>query len=704
MGICDRMMRLFGMVLLLIYVSVPIDGQSNDSDSFAVRIRTAEDEIRSLCSHIEEKTLKEATTFKRLMGDAHLHCPDHTTMDTILAKVDIMAGEHSISVKKQLDSCQELLRMLASGLESGDLVVHYLKEGNYSLVTSMIDKWHESFTKFRATYFVAGLPVERMFANSKVFYEDRLTRGLGRFLLTWTIIFSLSYVGALLVRSLFARSARQSPVEHGGQSKGSNHVHTLSSQTQQNNEDHLGLVRRMGIHGTAPPSQGDRSDSSSPGGHTNNRSNAEASAVVSTPSKTSSLSIWIVVFSLLAGAALIWIPSSSSLTTGARCSWYPDATSALISMKADMDNQQANVACQIKSIEELQNYASMYQDETVQTMVNDLVSSLVRGVRQAHMEVSEAYRSSTKLSTTFLRTYERIEAAAKKTGKEEETKDLLIQLKKGADEHATLQRNLQVSIIGQQNTLPILKEQVTSMQELLKQDRLIDLGRVIGEHKEITMTIGENTYKVEVSLEHVISTVNNEDRSGMKQLAESLSEDSVKDQAKATLEGRIAVAGGAVATTGLAFFALKTGLAMATITCTAVAGPILLSAGGVGAAGVTLKYVYNRWDDVTLASKFEQELAALETERVNLKVALEKLQQAVADQRTSLESTENSLMRLEEHIHRFSNIRGFILNVQQRRAINEELQNLKMQYTKIMAVSSLFQQGPHKNNKALPQS
>ena len=417
--------------------------------------------------------------------------------------------------------------------------------------------------------------------------------------------------------------------------------------------------------------------------------------------------MWLIqaaVFLFLTGAALVWIPDSSSLPTTARHNWYPTATATLISMEADMDALQANISRQIKSIEELQKYVSMYHDETVQIVVNNLVANLVRGVRQAHTELSEAYTASAKLSTKFLQTHERIEAAAQKTGKEEETKDLLIQLAKGANEHATLQRNLEVSMIGQQNTLPILKEQVTSMQELLKQDRLIDLGRVITEHKETTKKIDDNTDKVEASLEHVIETVHNEDQGGMKQLAKSLSKDSEDDQQKAVVKGRIAGAGGVGAAVGSTFFALKTGLAVATVSATAVAGPILLGAGGVAAVGVTLNYVFNQWDDAAAASKFQRELAALETERVNLEAALEKLQQAVADQRTSLESTKNTLMRLEDHIERFSNIRGFILNVEQRRAINDELQNLKVRYTKMMAVSSLFQQGPHKNKKALPQS
>ena len=253
MEICDRRMRVFGMALVIIYVFAAVDGQSGDSNSFAVKIRTAEDDIRCFCSHIENKTLTEATAFKRLMGDAHLYCPDSKTMQPALKNMNIMAGKHTIAVKKQLDMCQELLKMLSSGLENGDLVVHYLKEGNYSLVTSIIDKWHQSFTKFRATCFVVGVPVESILGNRKVFFHDRLGEGLGWLVLIWATIFLLSLMGPVIVRILFVRYVRESaklPVEHVAQSGQPSHAHALPKQIQEDRRKYTDAKKGKAVQKT----------------------------------------------------------------------------------------------------------------------------------------------------------------------------------------------------------------------------------------------------------------------------------------------------------------------------------------------------------------------------------------------------------------------------------------------------------------------
>jgi hypothetical protein len=375
----------------------------SDLNEFSGKIRTAEDEVRSLCSHIEQKTLTEATAFKQLIGDAHLYCPHRTTMEPILENINIMAGKHTIAVKKQLGMCLELLRMLASGLESGDFVVHYLKEGNYSLATSTIDKWHESFTKLHATFYAASVPLESMLGNSKVFFHDRLSEGLGWFVFTWASIFLLSLMGPVIVRIVFVLSVRESGkllVRHVAQSEG-------SKQTQEVRGKYTDAKKGKVVQETRTLSDECPIYAVSPEDHTVSRSNVDAPAM------------WLIqaaVFLFLTGAALVWMPGSSSLPTTVRHSWYPTATSKLVSMKNDMDALQANISRHIKSIEELRDYVSMYQDETVQTIVNDLVTNIVQGTRKAHTELSEAYRAGTKLSITFRRTYERIQAAAKANG------------------------------------------------------------------------------------------------------------------------------------------------------------------------------------------------------------------------------------------------------------------------------------------------
>lgn len=619
--------RHFNLLLIaMTYMTHPFvtaaDDVTIDSESFSGRVIALQDETRYLCSHIEEKSLVAIKRFKTLMRDAHIHCPDNKAMETTLVNVEAMAKKYYSFIAEQQTDCWELFNMLTKGLENGGLVVYNLKEGNYSLVTSIIDKWHESFTKFRATFYLTDTPLEIMLENKKVFYHDSWTEGIVQFIRTLTSPLILSLI--LLVTTLvFTR------------------FYTIVT-----------------------------------------------------------IILWFIILCTLFAATVKWYPAKISFPKSVRYNWYPDATSTLEVMIVDRDNLQSNLSRQILSIEELQHHSNMYHNKTVQVDVDEFVHTLVGGVRQATKELSDAYLLSEKMPSLFRRTHERIESQAKKTGRLSEANDLLIALNKTSDRYEVLQRTLQASVIHQQKILPILKEQTQSMQVLVQEDRLVEIGRIINHHQDALMDIDGSTYKVQIEVEQIIEIVNNKHTDGVKKAIESLKDESVADQIKAIVYG----VAGTTTSTVLGALAIKTGYAMVTVTATAVAGPILAVAGGMGMLGVGAYCAVTNFNDYMGAARYKNELAALETERVNLKIAMEQLAKAVADQQKALKSCQASLSKIAVHSGQFSRIPGFTLNRIQRSAINDELLNVITQYNRMMAIYALFTTNMVKNRQALPEA
>ena len=130
-----------------------------------------------------------------------------------------------------------------------------------------------------------------------------------------------------------------------------------------------------------------------------------------------------------------------------------------------------------------------------------------------------------------------------------------------------------------------------------------------------------------------------------------LKDDSVAEQL------RVLVAGiaGAAPMTIMGALAMKSGDAMVTVTAAVAVGPAMSVLGGVGMVGLGAYWAVNRFDQY-------KELTALETERMNLHVAMEQVQESITAQRTSLTSSHSSLKKIADHCGVFSRIPGFTLN------------------------------------------
>lgn len=680
------------------YMGLPFsvfgDDDTGDTQSFNERVITLQTETRYLCTHIEEKSLVATKRFKTLMQDAHINCPDIKAMEIALVNVETMANTYHSFVVEQLKDCQELSKMLTKGLENGDLVVYYLKEGNYSLVTSSIDKWHETFTKFHATFYLTDTPLEIILKNNKIFYYDNWLEDkiqsisrlclliAGSITLSSMLIWIGSTFGMVAVFSQLLTSFRQKQSSTNLDPPKRKIVNTASD----NDADNDGLRQRN----IQPQTQSSALETAN---------HIPAAPTASVSSKFHAILILILAVVLIA-AIWAFYPATISSSRSKRRHWYPDATTTLETMRADRDNLQSNLSRQIRSIEELQHHASMYHDKTIQKNVDEFIHILGEGVRQVSKELSDAYILSEKMPSTFRRAYKSIEAQAKKVGKLSEANDLLAELNKGAERHERLQRALRTSVIHQQKVLPILKKQTQSMQALVREDRLIEIGRIINHHHDTLIEIDGTIYKVEIELSNFIQIVSDEHIDGMKKTIESLSDDSVTDQIKAMIMGTV----GTASSTVMGALAIKTGYAMVTVTATVAASPILGVAsvlGGIGMIGFGGFWGANKFDQYKESSRYQNELAALETERTNLQVAMEKIREGITAQQASLKSSHSSLRKIAEHCGQFSKIPGFTLNRIQRSAINDELLNAITEYNRMMAVYSLFTENMVDNDQPL---
>ena len=690
----DGPMKMYSFILvltILIYITFPsttlADSNTNSNQSFNEQIITLQKGTQDLCSHIEKQSLVMTKKFKTLMRDAPNKCPDRQAMEAALINIESKATQYYSLLEEQLHSCQELSNMLTKGLESGGLVAFYLMEGNYSLVSNIIDNWHKAFTKFRTHFYLTDTPLEIISQSSNVFYYDNWAAGIIQFIAVWAVLLAFSALVsptlAKPINSIFGSSVvPNQPIS----------MPTVNSSQRVLTSNNTS-VRQRPIN---------RQNNQTP-----DASEHEQNDVATVPIQLASTESYNYIMRIVQFAILVvliagvqwWSPDIAFLPRPARRNWFSDATRTIDIMITNRDNLQSSLNVHILSNEELKRHASMYHDQVVQKTVDELVHTLTKGVRQVSKEVSDLYASSERVVSTYRRTYERIETKAKIAGRLAETNDLLVALNQSSDKYEALQRSILILVTNQRQVLPILKEQTQSLQALVQEGRLVEIGRIIKHHQDILLDIDGNTYKVQIEVEELIEIVSNERTDGMKKTIQSLQENTSTDQIKSLVYGALGTSSGSI----MGMIALKTGYAIVTVSTTAVAGPILL----VGAAGMfglaTFNAVHN-FDNYQAASNFKSELAALEAERINLKVAMEQLEKAVTDQQQALKSSQTSLAKISQYCGEFSKIVGFTLNRMQRNAINEELLTITIQYNRMMAFYDLFTKNIDKKRRELPSS
>ncbi|CAF2073005.1 unnamed protein product [Rotaria magnacalcarata] len=693
----------FVFLITITYITVQCvvfaDNNTGDSQSFSGRIKSLQNETDYLCSFIEGASLIATKEFLTLIRDAHIHSPNLKEMEVLLTNIANQADTYHSSVSEQLSDCKALLYMLTDSLDNGGMVDYYLNEGNYSVVTSSIDKWHQSFSDFRSKFYLTDTALDIIISNKKVFSYDNWIGDVAKSAVTLFVLLISSVIVLQVFKrvgfifwiiTLFSPPSKDSDQENSFDINfGLPKVEAL--QANSGNDIHK-------PNSTAKKKQTSSSSKSDTTQFTSNTSELEKR--ITTISSTTSvynklytivtIVAWFTVLCCLIAITVLWDPSKILFSKSPLYNWYPDATTAIENMRVDRDKVQPIVSRQILSIEELQRYTSMYHDETIQINVDELVSNLGTGIRQANKELSEVYIASEKLPSTFRQAYINIEAHAKKAGRLAEANKLLTALSETSITYEKLQRGVQTLMINQKNLLPKLKEQTQIMQTLVQQGHVMEINRIAKEHTNIIMDIEGEILNVTLVVEQLIKITENDGSDGMKMTIEELRDKTSTDQVMAIL---YEATGGIVGTLGSAVLGtvvIKSGYAVVSITATAVAGPIAAAVGGVGLVGLGAYALVTGFDKYNDASRYKTELDILEVQRGNFHAAMKNFEKAIIAQQTASKATLTSLNSLVAHSASFSSIPGFKLPLVKRTALSKELLHIILQYNTMIGVFNSF--------------
>lgn len=299
--------------------------------------------------------------------------------------------------------------------------------------------------------------------------------------------------------------------------------------------------------------------------------------------------------------------------------------------------QRIPAARQIKSIAGLKTCIGMHNGKLVQADINELIDNLMRSVRQSHTELSKAFVSNDKVRSTITWAYESIKTQATKAGRLANAKHLLGELEKAATIYKEILRNLEAIVLDQEKIIPTLKENTQTILKLIQDGHLLELRPLINEHRIILTEIDGQLTKLKVDIINIVSD------EGMSGTLTSLSDDCFKDQVMTIVNGGIMVLEGAGIGTLFGLVAIKSGLAMFTIT----AAPVSVAVGAMGLSAYGLhkivQEVNNNWNDFTEASRYKTVLEEVKVKIGNFKVTLDQLHNEIRDQSNALGSTLESL-------------------------------------------------------------
>jgi len=398
----------------------------------------------------------------------------------------------------------------------------------------------------------------------------------------------------------------------------------------------------------------------------------------------------IVCLPILYGLIVIggqWFPAKISLSGSPRYNWYPDATAALEKMRDHNDKVQWDVSRQIRLIEDLQYSMNMYYDETILANIDDLVRNVRKGIEAPSKELLQVFEVSSKLSSAFREVYKSIEAKAKKAGRLDEAKNLLILLTNTSQAHENYHHSVERLIIQQRKRLPELKEQAETMQTLVRVGHVMEIGRAINYQINIVKEIDGCILNVSIAVKQTINILGNDRTTGMKQTIEELKDEIVNDQFWEKAFGTVGVLGGTVS----ALIAFKSGYAAVTIGATVVAGPAGLAVGAVGLASVAAYSVVTNFKNYNHGSHYIKELDSLNALRENLLAKMKNLEKAIIDQQDASNKVQISLNNIATRAASFSNSTSFKLPVDKRLPLSNELQHIVFGYNLMLSLFNSFE-------------
>ncbi|CAF2177453.1 unnamed protein product [Rotaria magnacalcarata] len=360
--------------------------------------------------------------------------------------------------------------------------------------------------------------------------------------------------------------------------------------------------------------------------------------------------IWILVFCALLAAALLWDSAVFSYSRSMRHNWYPDAVSTLERMKNDINNLELKMTDQTYSLLELVNTVSTYHRDEAQAFIDELLRSLVNLSQQLNQEMSRAYSLSEKVPSRFRQAHNHIEEKAKNAGRLADACQLIVDVNITADSFENLQCFLAVVMAHQQKAVSNMTHLIESMRVLVKENRLIELERIIRDYQDTLIDIAGNLYKVDITVNRVSKYVDSRQLYGMKSLVASLTDISVDDQVKAiALGAAVSVVG-----TVVGVLNIRIGYVMATMFPPSVKGPVIGVASGMGLIYFGAYGFFSYFDDFIEASRFKSALTRLEIERVNAETVMNQLKESIDYQQKALESSQSSPTMLAKRCGLFS--------------------------------------------------
>jgi hypothetical protein len=314
-----------------------------------------------LCTFIETNSISQANEFLKHLYNAHTKCPDLDKMNNRLLNVLNQAKKHRSGLIEELDSCKKLSDMLSNGPENANLVIFYLTEGDYTLVSEILRIWHQKFENFRFSFYLRNTALEILSKNSNVFYYDSwpfkpyfIAGGALIILICWLIMGKKKFY-----RNHFfgIATSERNQINERIELNNENYLETNDSD---NIIHHRGVNRRVEINRIEEPLEGKINS---------RRMVLELLCFVLMP-------ILICMF---------YFPPRPL-----RNNWHPEASNTLDTMLSDKEQVNSYLNENILLIEDLKKHMSVYRDKVTKEHVNH-----------------------------------RIETKAKKNGKDEEFKEII---------------------------------------------------------------------------------------------------------------------------------------------------------------------------------------------------------------------------------------------------------------------------------------
>ncbi|UJR18126.1 hypothetical protein I4U23_005026 [Adineta vaga] len=582
------------------------------------------------------------------MEDAHTKCPNDKKLKIRVANMKKNAQQYHTLVMKQSETCWEFSNILMKGLESGGAILDDLDSGDYSLVEESLQHWFELATNLKLSFLVTDVPLNIMLDDNEIFYYDSWN--------PWIIWSSIMLLGYLLISWIRPRIREQMGSTFRSWIVSLFHLFSTNSRHEDNNSD-TGVIK-------------------------------------------------ILCFVIICGLVpfvLFHYLSQISFTPSHRQCWYVDATTTLKSLSNDRDQFESMLIDQIPVIKELQIYAALHVDENFQANMTELVENLHIAIRSPSQELAELYSVSEDIPLALKQAYKRIEAKAIKARRRQQANDLLVALNETLQTYIEMHEHLVTLMHAQRRILPILREETQLMRKVVLQNRLLEISPTIESHSKVHIELDDKLLNVTLRVEGILRIVGNDQPYSMKQVISDLQEE-IKGKKFSSMISDVAKVFGATSTSVmLGSIAVKSGIAIVSITSAAAIVPVVTAAGALGALSLVAKFAVDSFQKFHDATQYEAELEHVEILRENINILLTQYRKALEKQQKSSKICKEKLALIAVRVSNVSKIVSVHIHIRRRDRIVLELMQITEEYTKMIGTYTLFEENILKKREKITE-